>query len=159
MSQKSRIAAIVFGVVVVVAIIVAAATGGVTRDDVPKGNVARVGDAKISEDQFNHELELATAQQGVQAPEPGSEEETQLRESVLDSILQQELIAGETADQGLEGTDQEITDRLAQIKQQQFKTEKAFQDFLSTSGFTEDDVNARVKNMILTEKWKSKING
>jgi parvulin-like peptidyl-prolyl isomerase len=157
--SKKQIAAIFFGVIVLGAIVVAAATGGIGKDSVPKDAVAKVKDKTISVDDFNRALERAKLQQSItETPAVGTDEYNQLRDAAMGQLLDSAWIEGEAADKGVEATDKEIADTLAQEKQQQgIKTEKDFQDALKQAGLTLDELNAQIKLQVLSDKLQSKI--
>src|SRR5918911_1632860 len=97
-------------------------------DSVPGNAVARVGDTSITKAQFNHWLQVAAIS-----------------------------LQGEAKDEGLKITEKEVQQRFGQLKKQSFQKEKDFQNFLGSSGMTLDDLLFRVRNNLLSDKLRSKI--
>jgi parvulin-like peptidyl-prolyl isomerase len=157
--NKQRIAAIVFGLIVVIALVVAGTTSGIGKGDVPDGSIAKVDGDEITEETFETAMDQAMQQQGLtERPAAGTEEYNQLRDAAMGQLLDAAWIEGEAAEQGVEASDREIADQLQQVKDQQFKTEKEFQDFIVESGFTPEDVNDRIRLQILSDKLEQQIN-
>lgn len=157
MSKKAI--AIVFGVALVAAVVIAAVTGGIGKGSVPKGAIAEVDGQAITQAEFDKTLQDAVAQQaqqGAPAPQPGTPEYDQAHDSAVQALIQEKWIAGEAADQGIEVSDRQVTDRLAQIKQQQFKTEAEYQKALQQAGGLEA-VTPNIKLGILQEGLQKKL--
>jgi len=160
-------------VLLVIAVVIAAATSGIGHANVPSGDVAKVDrdditvtagpttlidNGAISQEAFDASLKQAALRQGVKTvPQPGDPQYDQLRDQALGDLLDIAWITGEAKDQGVEVSDREVQQAFQQTKQQNFKTEAEYQKFLKTSGFTQDDVNLRVKLQKLSEKIQTKL--
>ncbi len=82
---------------------------------------------------------------------------SQLRDSVLQSLVQADWIIQEAADQKVTVTDAAVKKQFNMLKKQQFPKEADFKKFLKTSGLTLDDLYANVKLQLLTNKLRTKI--
>jgi len=80
-----------------------------------------------------------------------------LRDQVMQLLIQNEWVAGEAAEQGVEVSDAEVRKAFDQQKKQSFPKEKDYQNFLKTSGFSEQDVLFRVRLEQLSNKLREKI--
>jgi foldase protein PrsA len=150
--------AIGLAVALLAAVLIAAATGGVTKDSVPSGDVAVVNGTPITNDQFAAAMKQSALQQGLQAaPNPGDPQYTTIRDAALGDLFDIAWIQGEAKDQGIEVTDTQVQQQFQTTKQQNFKTEAEYQKFLQTSGFTEADVLLRVKLQLLSQAIQKKI--
>lgn len=81
----------------------------------------------------------------------------QLRDQVVSTFIDQEWVFGEAKGQGIKTSDKDIQKKLAEIKKQQFKTPKEFDDFVKKTGLTTDDINAIIRTNLLKEKLQKKI--
>lgn len=151
--------AIVFGAALVAAVVIAAVTGGIGKGSVPSGDVATVDGQGISQADFDNALKQVTAQQGGAAPKPGDPQYSQLRDAALGQLLDQAWIEGEAKDKGVTVSDRQIADQLATTKKQNFKTEAEYQAFIQKSGYTQADVDERIKLQLLSTALQNKISG
>jgi parvulin-like peptidyl-prolyl isomerase len=158
-----RLGLLVFGVAFVVLFVIIAVAEGVGEPNVPSGDVALVkgvpGDSgKVTKKDFEHALEQAAAQAGSKAtPKPGSEKYEEAKKSALSSLFDAIWIQGQAEEMGIEVSDKEVADKLAEIKSQNFKTTAEFTKFLRKSHLTKADVNDRVRLQIYTEKIQERI--
>jgi foldase protein PrsA len=160
-------------------------------NSVPTGAVAKVGDATITQDEFDKWLNTAArgnAQGGTAvAPDPpeftkcvaakqktpvpkGQKKPTEaalkkqckteydaLRREVMQFLIQAEWVQQEADDQGIKVTDKEIKRSFEDQKKQAFPTEKAYKEFLTNSGMSEEDILFRVKLNELQQKLTQKV--
>jgi foldase protein PrsA len=80
-----------------------------------------------------------------------------LKSEVMQFLIQAEWVQQEAAERDVEVTDAAIEKSLEEQKKQAFPTDKAYKQFLETSGMTEADVLFRVKLALLQEKLTKKI--
>lgn len=159
-----RLWLVVFGALLVVLFVVFAIAQGIGQPDVPSGDVAMVEDvpddaSTISEEKFKRTLAQQVAQGGLKkAPEPGSDKYEELKEAALGELLDAIWLQGEAEELGISVTDKQVEDELDQIKEQNFPTEKAFEEFLETSKFTREDVNDRVRLQLLGTQIQERVN-
>jgi foldase protein PrsA len=81
----------------------------------------------------------------------------QLKTEVMQFLIQAEWVQQEAEAQGVEVTDKEVKRSFEQQKKQAFPNEKAYQQFLETSGMTEEDILFRVKLDQLQQKLTQKV--
>ncbi|MBN8866738.1 MAG: peptidyl-prolyl cis-trans isomerase [Solirubrobacterales bacterium] len=136
---------------------------GIGHPSVPSGDIAKVedvpdGKGDISQAQYDRSFEQTWKRGGLQsAPKPGDAQYEQVKEAAINDLLDQAWLTGEADELGVTATDREIDGELATIKKDQFPTAAAFQKFLKTSGFTEDEVLDRVRLQVLSRKIQDKI--
>ena len=162
-------------------------------NDVPSGAVAKVDDAVIKKEEFDHWLQAAAQGQQqagtggvVAAPEPpfteciaakkkqplppGSKKPTDaqlktqceqefesLKQQVMQFLISAEWIQQEADARDIEVTDEEVQKQFEDQKNQSFPNEKQYQQFLKTSGQTEEDLLFRVKLDVLSTKVRDEI--
>jgi foldase protein PrsA len=80
-----------------------------------------------------------------------------LRTEVMQFLIQAEWVEQEAAAQDVKVSDKEIRKSLEDQKNQAFPNEKAYQEFLASSGMTEKDVLFRVRLDQLQQKLTQKI--
>jgi foldase protein PrsA len=81
----------------------------------------------------------------------------QLKTEVMQFLIQAEWVQQEAEAQGVEVTDEEVRRSFEQQKKQAFPTDKAYRQFLETSGMTEEDILFRVKLDQLQQKLTRKV--
>lgn len=156
--MTKQVTAIVLGVALIAAVVIAATTGGISKDSVPSGDVATVDGTGISQADYDSALkQVAAAQNVTTLPQPGDPQYTMLRDAAIGQVLDQAWIEGEAGDKGIVVSDRQIEDQLATTKQQNFKTEAEYQAFIEKSGFTQDDVNERIKLQLLSDALQKQI--
>ncbi len=157
MNSKLKIA-IGLGVVLVALVVGVAVASGLGHDDVPDSAVAVVDGTEITEDDFNASLEQAAKRQGL--PEVPAEDDPQydaIRDAAIGDQLDIVWIQKEADERGVEVSDRQIEESLAQTKEQNFPTEKKFQEFLEQSGFTPEDVDLRIKLQLLSQAIQDEV--
>jgi foldase protein PrsA len=163
-------------------------------NDVPSGAVAKIDDAVIKKEEFDHWLAAAAAGQqppGVggevalpdppefteciaakekQPAPPGAQKPTDsqlkeqcqqefdsLKEQVMQFLISAEWIQQEADARDIEISDEEVQKQFEDQKKQSFPNEKDYQDFLKSSGQTEEDLLFRVKLDVLSNKVREEI--
>jgi len=163
-------------------------------DDVPSGAVAKVDDAVIKKEEFDHWL--GAAAKGQQPPGAGGEvvipdppeftdciaakkkqpappgapkptdpqlkdqceqEFDSLKQQVMQFLISAEWIQQEAEARDIEVTDEEVQKQFEDQKNQSFPNDKDYNEFLKTSGQTEEDLLFRVKLDVLSNKVREKI--
>lgn len=147
----------------IVLFVVFAVAEGLGAPSVPKGDIALISSAPakyehISEADYKKSLEQQETQAGLKKPpKAGSKKEEELHNAAIGELLNSAWIFGEAEELGIKVTQKEVEAELAKVKKESFKTEKAFQEFLKESHFTEEDVNERLELQILSTKIQEKI--
>ena len=80
-----------------------------------------------------------------------------LKTEVMQFLIQAEWVQQEADNQDVKVSDQQIKQSFEDQKKQAFPNDKAYQDFLKTSGMSEDDILFRVKLDQLQQKLTAKI--
>jgi parvulin-like peptidyl-prolyl isomerase len=136
---------------------------GLGDPSVPDDAVAVVEDAPddlgtITKEDLDRGLKQAAARAGAQeVPKPGTKQYDDIEQAAIGDLLDSVWIQGEAAEQGITTTDREVAAELKTIKEQNFRTEKEFQQFLDRSGFTPADVETRVRLQIYSTEIQTKI--
>jgi parvulin-like peptidyl-prolyl isomerase len=153
--------AIVLGALLVLIVLAVAATSGI-GDDGPSGDAVAVVDGEeISAEDFDAALIQAAARQRVakdcQPPASDAPEFETLKDEALNDVLDQAWIQGEAEERGVEASDREVEEEFQTTRDQNFKTDKEYADFLKQSCFTQEDVNERVRLQVISNKIQEKI--
>jgi foldase protein PrsA len=82
---------------------------------------------------------------------------TQLHDSVLQTLVQADWIAGEAKEQGISVTDKAVDKQFNMLKKQQFPKEADFTKFIKQSGLTLADLKGNVRLQLLTNKLRTKV--
>jgi parvulin-like peptidyl-prolyl isomerase len=153
----ARRALLAFGVLFVVLFVVVAIAEGLGDPSIPSGDVAFVEGApgdldEISQEQFDHALELTAIQGGEKKPpKPGDPKYEEMKESTLGTLFEAVWLQGLAAEMGIEVSQKEINDELRKVKKESFKSEAEFQKFLKESGYSLGDAYERIKLQALTQ--------
>ncbi len=157
--RDTKTLAIVFGGILVVAVAAIVLFGDVGHESPSGDEIIKVeGQGGITEDQLTAALEQAAKSQGLPgAPAEDDPQFEAVREQALNDLLDQLWIEGEAERRGVTATDTEVQQEFEQTKKQSFKTEKEYQDFLKESGFTQEDIDQRVRLQVVSTKIQEKI--
>lgn len=167
--KSKRNILILFGGVLVAMVVIVAVAVGLGHPSVPSDDVAVVDDSSINvaglvegghitKTGFNRLFLQTAKQQGLQSPPAsGDPQFTAVKDQAMGTALDIAWITGEAQKQGIQITDTQVQQQLAQTKQQNFKTEADYQKFLQTSGFTQQDVEQRVRLQIASQDIQSKL--
>jgi len=155
--KKVIVAAVLLGLVS--AALVFAACGGGTS--VPTGAIATVGGTSVTQEQFDQIWAQAKAQYASQSgapafPKEGTAQYDQLRASIVNYLVQNELIKQQAAKMGITVTDKEYNDRLAQIVKQVGGQAK-LDALLKKQGVTADQLKTQLKAQMLQTKVQAKV--
>ncbi len=154
---KQRVA-IGLGAVLVLAVVLVAVTRGIGDASVPSDDVAVIDGNDITKAEFDRSLEQAAKRQGLQqAPTPDSPQYQAIRDQALGDLFDIAWIQGEAEDRGISVSDREVQQQLTQTKNQSFKSEADYQQFLRQSGFTQEDVDLRIKLQLLSQKIQEEV--
>jgi foldase protein PrsA len=81
----------------------------------------------------------------------------QLKREVMQFLIQAEWVQQEAADQNIKVTDAQIKKSFEDQKKQAFPNDKQYQEFLASSGMSEEDILFRVKLDQLQQKLTQKV--
>jgi len=181
--EARRLGLLVFGVAFVVLFVAVAIGEGLGQPGIPSDSVAVVEDVPdgaevpfdkpfkdckgktvtqdlgdVTKAEYDCAFEQVVASSGLKkTPKPGDKQFDELKETTIASILETIWIQGLAAEKGITVTDEDVKEELKKLKDQNFKTEAEFQEFLETSHYTSQDVNERVKIQILSTKIQEQL--
>jgi parvulin-like peptidyl-prolyl isomerase len=151
--------------VLVAAVAIAAGCGGgggdqaattQSSEDVPADAVAVVAGTPVTKaefDRFFAQREKAAEAQGQQFPDAGTPEYVQLQNQAVDFLVQRIELAKEAESLGITVTDQQVTARVDELKDQFFSGDDAkYKTELESLGLTEADVRADVRAQLIAEQ-------
>jgi parvulin-like peptidyl-prolyl isomerase len=158
--KLSRIGSVL---VVLALALVIAGCGGKSTAKLSAQDVAVVGDAKISKQQFDDLMATAVAsykQQGKSFPKQGTTEYASIKSQAMTLLVQETEREQKAEDLGIEITDKQIDARLKQIKQQYFQgKDKTYKDQLKKQGLSESQVRSEVRSQLVSEALYKKVTG
>jgi parvulin-like peptidyl-prolyl isomerase len=158
-----RLGLALFGVVFVALFIIVAIAEGIGDPSIPSGDVALVENApgdigEVTKADFDHALELAAKQGGGKTtPKPGDAKYDELKGIAFNTLFEAIWLQGQAAEWGIEVTDAEIAKELKKVKKESFKSDAEFKKFLKESGYTDADVDERVKLQILSTQLQEEL--
>lgn len=148
---RQRLWLVLFGALLVLLFVGFAVAQGIGQPTVPDGDAAIVeevpsGNGTITEAEAKRFLALQIKQNELKKPpKPGSTQYEELKTAAMDELLDGIWIEAEAEELGISVTDKQVTAKLNEIKEQNFPTKAAFDEFLETSGYLRQDVVRRVK--------------
>ncbi len=144
---------------VLLAVVVStAACGG---NEVPAGAIAAVGDGVVTQEQFEEIMTQAKAQyastEGApEFPEEGTPTYNQLVASIVNYLVQNELITQQAAEFDVNVTDEELTERLAQVTES-VGGEKKLNQLLKQQSVTMEQLKEQLRASMLADEVKQKV--
>lgn len=133
----------------VLAVLTACALGVSCRKEIPPGpDVWAVVDGKqiLREDVEK----IYRSRVNPEAPQPSQEEAASLKLSILDELVNSEILLGRAAKQNLLASDAEVEDKFTESKSPY--TEEEFQKKLQDTGLTVDDLKSDIRRQISIQK-------
>jgi len=144
-----------------VVVLVAACGGGGGSKKVPAGAVALVDKNQVTRSAFDGLLTQAKRTYKAQKrtfPKAGSPEYQALQTQAVEFLVQREEFSQRAKSLGIEVTDKQVEDRLAQIKKQYFgSSEKRYQAQLKTQGLTDAEVHEDIRSQLVSEAIFNKV--
>lgn len=154
---------VVFGVLLIALFVGFAVAQGIGQPSVPDGDIALVQDVpdelgSLTKEDFDKALKQQLSQAALKnPPKPGSKQYEEMKVRTVEELLDGVWVGGQAEELGISATPKQIEEELEQIKEQNFPTEKAYKQFLETSGFTQEDVDNRVELQILGKQIQEKV--
>ena len=154
--KKFLVAAVMLAVLVPVF-----ALAGCGGNKVPAGAIAAVGDGVVTQAQFDQIIAQAEAQYKSQPgappfPKEGTPQYNQLKASIVNYLVQNELIKAQAASMDVSVTDKEYQDRLKQIVAQ-VGGQKKLDALLKKQNVTMADLESQLKSQMLQDKLRQKV--
>jgi len=135
--------------------------GGSEEQAVPADAVAVVGDQPIDKAQFDQLMEQARTSYEAQErdfPEAGTPEYNTLRNQAMQFLVQRAQFEQKAAEMDVEVTDEEVEERLKQIKEQYFGgDEKKYEEQLEQQGLSDEQVRRDIRAQLIQEKLFEKV--
>jgi parvulin-like peptidyl-prolyl isomerase len=139
--------------------LVATACGGGgegSAEDVPDDAIAVVSDEEISRAEYQRLLDQAEKTfkaRKQEFPQTGTPEFEQLRQAIVRSLVEQKQFEVGAEELGIEVTEEEVTERLDELKQQFFDgDDEKYRAELAKQGLSEEQVLRDVRARLLSEK-------
>jgi parvulin-like peptidyl-prolyl isomerase len=145
----------------VTALVASACGSGAGAKAVPPGAVAAVRDkpiAKADFDQLMKQAEETFKAQNQDFPKVGTPEYENVKQTVLDGLIQQAEWELEGEAMGIRVSDQEVQKQLNSLKQQYFQgDEDKYKAELAKAGLTDEQVRSRLKAKLVSDKIKKAV--
>jgi len=148
--------------VLALAVAVAGCGGGSdSASDLSSTDVAVVGEQSISKTQFQDLMATAEAsfkQQGRKFPKQGTSEYASIKSQAVTLLVQQAEREQKAKALGIDISDKQIDDRLAQIKKQYFQgKESTYKAQLKKQGLSEEQVRSDIRAQLISEALFKKV--
>jgi parvulin-like peptidyl-prolyl isomerase len=117
--------------------------------------VVRVGDRIVTRSQYEKRLqdELTEVDQSGAPADQIAARKLDIKKGLVDQFINELLIKDRADRLGVGVTDTEIKDAVVRLKQQyQIETDKQFEESLQRSGLTRSEMEARLRDTLLTQK-------
>ena len=137
------------------------AAGCGSSNKVPAGAIASVGDGVVTQEQFDQIWKQAEAQYKSQQgappfPSPGTTQYKQLRASIVNYLVQNEIIKTKAAEMGVTVTDKQFQARMKQIIQQ-VGGQKKLDKLLTQQAVSQAQLEAQLKAQMLQDAVQQKV--
>jgi foldase protein PrsA len=157
--MKKLIVGLVLLVLVVPAVI--SACGGSSATKVPAGAIAAVGTGVVTQEQFDQIWTQAQAQYKSQAgappfPKAGTAQYNQLRASIVNYLVQNQVIKDKAASLNVTVTDKAFQDRMKQIITQ-VGGQKKLDKLLKQQSVTQAQLEQQLKAQMLQDAVQQKV--
>ena len=154
--KKVIVAAVLLGLLA--SAFVFGACGG---NSVPAGAIASVGGVAVTQEQFDNIWKQAEAQYASQTgappfPKEGTAQYDQLRASIVNYLVQNELIKQQAADMNVTVTQKQLDDRVTQITKQVGGQTK-LDALLKKQGVSAAELRTQLEAQMLQEAVKAKV--
>jgi len=143
--------------------LVAAGCGGTSTASLSSDDVAVVGSAHITKDQFQSLMDRAKTSYQSQKrpfPKPGSTEYEQLKGQAVTFLIQRAEFEQEAEGMGINITDDKVNKRIEQLKKQFYGgSEQRYEKTLKQQGLTQDQAKEEVRAQLISEELFKKVTG
>ncbi|MFP4193932.1 MAG: peptidylprolyl isomerase [Desulfobacterales bacterium] len=118
-----------------------------------KGNkyVAVVNGVEISSQKLERIVDLFKARYGGSGAQIGDQQLSQIRKTILDNLIDQQLLYQASMDEDIKVDSAEIRDEMDEIKNR-FESEDQFQDHIGTMNYTEKDLEKEIRQSLAIKK-------
>ncbi|MEZ5126240.1 MAG: peptidylprolyl isomerase [Thermoleophilia bacterium] len=146
-------------VMMLLALVSVFAVTGCGEKEVPAGAIAAVGDAVVTQEQFDAIIAQAKAQykaQDQEFPAEDSAEYKQMKAMIVEYLVQAELVSQAATEKGVSVTTDEIDERIKTIVEQ-VGGQKKYEALLKEQGVSEDDLRQQLQVQMLQDALYAKI--
>ena len=151
---------LIVSVALLALVVPAALLAGCGENKVPAGAIAAVGSGVVTQEQFDQIWTQAEAQYKSQQgappfPKEGTAQYNQLKASIVNYLVQNEIVKAKAADVGVSVTDKQLQERMKQIVQQvggQKKLDKLLKQQNVTQAQLEDQLRAQMLQEAVQQK-------
>jgi parvulin-like peptidyl-prolyl isomerase len=150
--------------VALLALVLPALVLGACGDDtkVPAGAIAAVGDGVVTQEQFDEIWQQAEAQYASQEgapefPKEGTEAYNQLKASIVNYLVQNEVIKEKAAEMDVTVTDKAFDERMKQIVEQ-VGGQKKLDKLLKEQAVTQPQLEEQLRAQMLQDAVQQKVN-
>ena len=148
-------------VVALLSLLVLAGCGGDGAESVPQDAVAVVDGEEVPKSDFDAVIAQARTSyenQKREFPKAGSKEYQTLKSQVMEVLVQRRQFEQAAEEMEIEVTDQQVEDRLEQIKKQYFGGDKKkYEAQLKEQGLTDAQVRTDIRSQIVSEKISAQV--
>jgi foldase protein PrsA len=153
---------LIVGVVLLAVLVPAIVLAGCGEAKVPAGAIAAVGDGVVTQEQFDQIWQQAEAQYKSQEgappfPEQGTAQYNQLKASIVNYLVQNEVIKKQAADMSVTVTDKQLQERMKQIVEQ-VGGQKKLDKLLKEQNVTQAQLEDQLKAQMLQDALQQKVN-
>lgn len=152
---------LIVGVALLALVVPALLISACGEQKVPAGAIASVGDGVVTQEQFDQIWKQAEAQYKSQEgappfPSPDSTQYNQLKASIVNYLVQNEIIKTKAAEMGVKVTDKQLQDRMKQIVQQ-VGGQKKLDKLLKEQAVTQAQLELQLKAQMLQDAVQQKV--
>ena len=152
---------LIVGVVLLVLLVPALLLSACGGQKVPAGAIAAVGDGVVTQEQFDQIWKQAEAQYKSQEgappfPSPGTTQYKQLRASIVNYLVQNEVIKQKASEMDVQVTEKQLQDRMKQIVQQ-VGGQKKLDELLKEQSVTQAQLEEQLKAQMLQDAVQQKV--
>jgi foldase protein PrsA len=153
---------LIVGVALLALVVPAVLLAGCGETKVPAGAIAAVGNGVITQEQFDQIWQQAEAQYKSQEgappfPEEGTAQYNQLKASIVNYLVQNEIIKEQAAEMDVTVTDAQLEERMKQIVEQ-VGGQKKLDKLLKDQNVTEAQLQDQLKAQMLQDAVQQKVN-
>ena len=152
---------LVAAALVLLLLVLAGCGGGGGDDSVASDAVAEVDGEPIAESEFEAVLNQARQSyknQKREFPKAGSQEFQTLKNQAVQFLVQRRQFEQAAEEMKIEVSEQQVADRLEQIKKQYFGgEEKKYEQQLKEQGLTDKQVRADIRSQLVSEKISAQV--
>lgn len=160
--ERDHMKRLVLAVALVVLLAVSLTIVACGGNKVPAGAIAAVGDGVVTQEQFDELMAQAkaqyAAQSGVEFPKEGTPSYNQLVASIVNYLVQNELIKQKAKEFDVSVSEKDVAERIKQIEQSPgVGSAEKLKKLLKDYAMTMDQLKAQISADLLKEKVKQKV--